>query len=250
MKGDYAKRAAEPLRRIWRKVSERELGIYPIAHQGIQRSGTNFFCSLLNAADYRIVNRIDPPRGNPRHKHHRWQEDKSTIVMDARYSTKYAAKTLQDVNKICDYPDDMRHLVLFRHPRGWIDSIYRWGKKNGWFTNETEFFDRTLYQAYLNEWHGFYSSWERFSQTAPDQVMFVCYEDLIRDPQGTIARIDSFSKVVRTQNFTLPSSIEKVRHSKPMTVKREGLNAPELDDAAAQIGAFNWPRYILSETVA
>lgn len=230
----------EPLRRVWRSLSERESGIHPIAHHGLQRSGTNYLCTLLAQADYRVVNRIDPDRTDPRHKHFRWQADKSTIVMDRRYGNALQPASLAEVNALCGYARDMRHVVLFRHPRSWLDAIFRWGLQNGWFASEAEFLSRGLYRAYLAEWHAYYGTWADFAQGDPARVLILGYADLKRDPGAVLARIDAFAGVIRRHPPVGLGQITKVRHSRPMAEPRESLHHPDLDAAALHPGRFDW----------
>lgn len=233
------KRYAAPLRRTWRKLTETETGQYPVAHQGIQRSGTNYFCEVLAKADYRVLNRIDPPRDDPRHKHFRWQAEKSTIVMDANFRNTLTVGSVGEINRLCGYPSDTKHLVLFRAPRGWLDSIFRWGLQNRWFDSEEEFMSRQLYRSYLAEWDGFYATWADFARDNPEQVMIIDYGDLKRSPADMIKRIDTFMGLGRS-GYTYPGEIERVRHSAPISERRAGLDHPELDAAVAEPGAFDW----------
>jgi len=159
--------------------------------------------------------------------------------MDTRYSNTSEAVSAREVNALCGYPENMRHLVLFRNPRDWLDSIYRWGLQNAWFANEESFFDQALYRSYLAEWHEFYAAWASFSQADPDLVKLISYDDLKQDTLGTIARIDDFCGVTRSVEFTLPH-IGAVRHSAPMDEKRVGLIGADIDAAAQSRGKFDW----------
>lgn len=224
----------------WERLTYRPTGRYPLVHQGIQRSGTNFLFTVLEAGEYRVLNRIDPARNNPRHKHFRWQADKDTIVMDPRYRNRLVAETVHDINRICRYPDEMRHLVLFRPPRDWIDAIFRWGISNTWFPSEEAFLDRDLHRAFLREWHAYYAAWAGFAARDPGQVMMLSYADLRDSREATLARIDAFMGVQRDTPVSFGGGGGKVRHSRPMTEARTGLTRPEIDAAVAEGGAFDW----------
>lgn len=229
--------------KTWVRLTEPPRGRYPVVHQGIQRSGTNFLSSVLETGDYRVLNRIDPPRDDPRHKHFRWQEDKSTIVMDAKYRNTVTAATIREVNEICGHPPEMRHLVLFRPPRDWIDAIFRWGVPLGWFASEEEFIARDMHRAFLREWHAYYAAWARFAEDCPEQVLMLSYADLKRDRAAVLDRIDRFMGVSRDTPVVFDTARRKVRHSRPMSEARQGLGRAEIDAAVAEGGAFDWARY-------
>ena len=249
MSYQFLRLVVENQRRRWRKLTEKEIGKYPIAHAGIQRSGTNYVCAVLEKADYRVVNRIDPPRNVPSHKHTRWQTDKTTVVMDSRYRTDSTAMDAEELNDACGHPADMKHLVIFRNPRDWLNSIYRWGLKNEWFKNEEEFFREGLHKKYLDEWHEFYGAWESIYQRSPDMVRFVAYDDLTSSPGDIILKIDKFAGVEREMPIE-PLSVRHVRHSEPIQKKRIDLDVSELDEEARKGGAFNWEIYMLNASEA
>ncbi|MCA1338158.1 hypothetical protein [Pseudooceanicola marinus] len=233
--------------KTWMRLSDPPRGRYPIVHQGIQRSGTNYLCAVLEIGDYRVLNRIDPGRSNPRHKHFRWQDDKTGIVMDRRYLNRRHVQGIDEVNRICRYPAEQRHVVLFRRPRDWIDAIYRWGLSNDWFADEAQFVEGGLARAYLREWHGYYAKWEEMADRDPERVLILDYLDLRTDPGAVLARVDAFQGVSRPEGAqareSLAGGIGKVRHSKPMSEKREGLSAAIIDRLVAEEGAFNWERH-------
>lgn len=228
--------------KTWVRLTEPPRGQYPIVHQGIQRSGTNFLSAILDKGDYRVMNRIDPARNDPRHKHFRWQADMSTVVMDERYRNGVTAQTLDDVNRICGYPQDMRHVVLFREPRDWLDGIFRWGIAHNWFCSEEEFLQRDLHHSYLAEWHAYYAEWSRLCEQDSDRVLLLAYSDLRRNPTLGLQAIDDFMKVNRSQRIDLSGGLTKVRHSKPIIRERTGLTSPAIDAAVAREGAFDWRR--------
>lgn len=218
-------------------------GRYPIVHHGIQRSGTNFLCSVLEAGDYKVLNKIDPRQDNLRHKHARWQVDKSTIAMDARYVTSHTAEHIDQVNALCGYQSDQKHVVLFREPRSWINAIYRWGLDNGWFASTEAFWEKSLHEAYLEEWHSYYAAWEMMALSSPDQVLLVSFEDLRADPTFTLERINAFMGVMPSEQVDLSGGISKVRHSAPISQKRVGLQDKRIDDVVARDGQFHWKKF-------
>lgn len=235
-----------PLVRSWRQITVGRQGTYPVAHQGIQRSGTNFLCTLLDAADYRVLNRVDPPRNQPRHKHFRWQPDKSTIAMDSRYANRVTASTVAEVNAASRFPQDTKHVVIFRKPREWLDSIYRWGLKNRWFADEAEFFDRNLPDAYFREWDAYYAFWQEREADEPSAVMLFCHDDLKASAADVVAKVDGLCGIRRSAPLVLPGQEATVRHSRPISEKREALISPELDRFGDMEAAFMWKARVVA----
>ena len=84
-----------------------------VAHHGIQRSGTNDLNSCLQSLGIYPLNAFDPARNNPRHKHFRWQEDKSTILpMDERYQNNVTVPNIDRLNRRAGYPEGCRQIVI------------------------------------------------------------------------------------------------------------------------------------------
>ena len=215
-------------------------GRYPVVIQGIQRSGTNYLTAVLMSSDYRVLNKIDPKRSNPRHKHCRWQNDKTTIVMDDRYRNESFVTSIAEINAICGYPENQKHIVIFRSPDKWLGSIYRWGLESSWFNDEEDFFNRNLHWSYLQEWDAYYDFWQRMALQSPEQVLFVSHERLVKQTEVALERINKFMGVVLSTELRPSISIEKVRHSKPITEKRVSLQHPELTILLNKPLVFDW----------
>lgn len=225
----------------WIRLTDPPKGTHPVVIQGIQRSGTNYLLTLLERADYYVLNKTDPHRKKPRHKHCRWQDDKSTIKMEEQYLNSYHASSIGEVNSISKWPPKTKHVVLFRSPEKWLNSIYRWGLQNNWFPDEDTFFQNELHKTYLEEWDAFYSFWQDRAKSEPNSVLLVPYERLVKAPLQGLTAIDQFLGVERDQNNTIAEvSIEKVRHSTPITEKRHALNHDELRLALQQPRTFKW----------
>ncbi|WP_342858642.1 sulfotransferase domain-containing protein [Pacificibacter sp. AS14] len=223
---------------------ERPKGNYPVAIQGIQRSGTNFLTALLDQGSYRILNRLDPKRHDPRHKHCRWQADKSTIVMDDQYRNTLSASSVREINTLCGYAPETKHIILFRAPEPWLNSIFRWGLEAEWYPSEDAFFEQQLHVAYWREWDAFYAFWQDRQRQEPDQVLIVSHKKMIENPQDGLKRIDAFMGVVRAPHETAFTPIEKVRHSRPIGEKREPLDRAELTDVLDMPTQFDWQSYM------
>lgn len=238
-------RVFEPVERSILRMRPQS-GTYPIVIQGIQRSGTNFLTDRLQAADYKVLNAIDPARNDPRHKHFRWQDDKSTLRMDKRYQNDLTAQTVEEINGICGFERGMRHVVIFRSPRSWLDSIFRWGLANNWFPTQDSFFDQGFADAFVKEWDHFYAHWQNVHTRSPASVCLLAYEDLRRDPMEAIRGLDRFMGIVREDEPDLGSAPVKVRHSQPLDQKRTGLQDPRADAVSDGAVLFHWKEYFWS----
>lgn len=230
--------------RLWIRLKERPKGSHPVVIQGIQRSGTNFLTALLDQADYRILNRLDPKRHDPRHKHCRWQDDKSTIVMDARYCNTLSASSMNDLNELCGYAPDLKHIVLFRAPEPWLNSIFRWGLEAEWYPSEDAFFEQKLHVAYLSEWDAFYTFWQERQREEPHKVLILSHEKLIENSEVGLKQIDAFMGVDRTESPLAFMPVEKVRHSRPIGEKRKHLDRVELTEVLNMPTQFDWQGYM------
>lgn len=229
--------------KFWELHTDKPSGQYPIVIQGIQRSGTNYLTEVLMSFEYRVLNRIDPKRNNPCHKHCRWQNDKTTIVMDDRYQNNCYASSICQINAICGYPESQKHIVIFRSPDKWLSSIYQWGLQNFWFNDKKEFFDRNLHKTYLQEWDAYYAFWQSMTSQDPEQVLIVCYELLVNQPGIELERIDNFMGIERLTKVKSNISIEKVRHSKPISENRVSLQHPEIAMLLNKEFFFDWRRF-------
>lgn len=244
----WVRPAYERIWRYWQRYTDKPRGHYPVIIQGIQRSGTNYLTVLLTQSDYKVMNKIDPKRDDPTHKHFRWQKNKSSIVMDESYQNSQYVASLEEINEICGYPPEFKHIVLFRTPEKWLNSIYRWGLENRWFDNEEDFFSRKLHIAYLQEWDAYYSFWQGIAAQKPNQVLLMNHEMFIAEPDKGLSLIDNFMGVKRNNPQQLVYSVEKVRHSRPISEDRTSLECPELTTLLDQATVFGW-RAVLAELI-
>jgi hypothetical protein len=85
-----------------------------VAHHGLQRAGTNFLLLSLKKIGLRVINEYDPERNDPTHKHFRWYEEKKKIPpqISHQYSNNLTVQNISDLNQICRYPKDTRHIVI------------------------------------------------------------------------------------------------------------------------------------------
>lgn len=231
-------------RRAWFRVEKKFNRLPTVAHQGIQRSGTNYLGKLLDQAGFFVINRVDPPRDDPRHKHFRWQPDKSTIVISPAYRNGLTASTVLDINRICGWDGDEKHIVIFKEPAAWLSSIHRWGLAHGWVDPGVDFFgDRKLAAGWLQEWSAYYQVWADMHAGTPAQVYIVCYEDLVAEPERRIRDIATFLGVSSRVNLRDGGRVAKVPHSSVRQTSSAWMSMGEDDrihELVERTVSFDW----------
>lgn len=151
-----------------------------VAHHGMQRSGTNYLCSILVEAGARVVNEVDPVRSSARHKHCRWQDDKLTISMDPAYRNEFHVESVADLNRVAGYQANTRHVLIFKQPDLWLASIRRWALRSGWLsTDDSELRWTQAAREWLVEWDAYHTKWFSLADQAPDEVLIVNWQRLV-----------------------------------------------------------------------
>lgn len=199
-----------------------------VAHHGIQRSGTNYLNTILMRSGVNVINKYDPKRSDPRHKHCRWFSKKDRIYLDEQYCNNFHAETVEELNNICGYKKGTRHLVIYRNPKIWLNGIYRWAIRSGWIDenckeDELIFF---LKGAYL-EWKEYYGWWLSISEKNPKQVIIVSHERLVAADKYTLENIESFLEMKSKIN----PKIDKVSKSRAGFSKKD----PKLEKLCEQV---------------
>lgn len=186
-----------------------------IAHQGLQRSGTNLLAVLLSDAGLSVVNGVDPPRRSPRHKHFRWQPEKAAITMHPLFSNDLLADSVDDINRAAGWSSDVPHIVIFRRPESWIDGIVRWGLTHDWLDPAEAQPGTSTMRGWMQEWSDYYRYWSSLASRQSDRVALICLEDLVRAPREVLSpairNVGLESAAIRSDVGT----VRKVRHSKP-----------------------------------
>ena len=211
-----------------------------IAHQGIQRSGTNYLCALLRASGYFVENSVDPRRNDPRHKHFRWQDDKSTISMDQAFANSMHAESIQEINDIAGFAPNTPHVLIFKDPHEWLPSILRWGRANGWIDlNATSHSNDSVLASWLREWDHYHSKWFDLHDAQPDAVAIVSYQRLSTDPRGALEAIRNFMSDDRPIALRNNGYVSKVPHS----TRRESIEFGNDSETAALVDQVVSPRW-------
>lgn len=234
--------ARERLHRVKEFTSRRTR----VVHQGIQRSGTNYLRELLDYAGYFVVNGADPARDSPRHKHFRWQDDKSSIVMDGAYRNDKHVDTIAALNKTAGFRADDKHVVLFKEPSRWLSSIYEWGLKNQWTEPDADFFgEPSLAPAWAREWDAYYSKWFDLAAQGSGRVHIVCYESLAEHPKEQMAMIHAFLGEEGEVRIPAGGVVAEVAHSRRQASPRH-LSAlrSEFERVTSAVVTCDWQRYV------
>lgn len=152
-----------------------------LAHHGIQRSGTNFLLVCLRKYGLKVINRHDPERNDPGHKHFRWYSEKALIPSEIRnqYGNSITAYNIHDLNKACNFPVDTKHIVTFKERHTSLVSILNWGLRSKWFDSKGDAISAA--ERYLNDIDEYNKFWADLSEACPEYVQLVCYEHLMKD---------------------------------------------------------------------
>lgn len=199
-----------------------------LAFHGLQRSGTNHSLKLLRQGGIYVLNRYDPPRNHPRHKHFRWQDDKTSISTDPRYFNTLHAADYRAINLLCRYPADTPHLVVFRPPQDWLASLMRWGQENSWFKSPSAAMDAGLIDAALKDWDSYHFYWHKLARKTPRQIRIHCHNDICAQPSEFIENLRQWLGAPYENRPALKVPITKVRHSRHMDAPRRAITLPAL----------------------
>ena len=144
---------------------------------GLQRTGTTFLQSLLeqNFGNIAFVN--GPDRNRHSHKHFR-PCGGTDAVPEPQFAHDFKITSLADLESALT-PDEAPdyYLVLAKDPYSWYVSYRRWAQINRWPRPD---------HHYICEWNLFYGRWWEWATAEPRRVLFVRYEDLIRDGLGQL----------------------------------------------------------------
>lgn len=185
-----------------------------VVHHGIQRSGTNYACALLEQSGYFVLNRVDPRRDDPRHKHFRWQPDKSTISMDVSFRNSTVVGSVAELNAAAGWPPEQHHFLVFKTPDEWLMSIERWAVASGWIGRGVDDADLdAARRRWLIEWDAYHSTWFGLAVQNPDRILTVAYQDLISEPQTNLDLLHSMTGARDVLPLLNEGQVGRVAHS-------------------------------------
>jgi len=148
-----------------------------IAHHGIERSGTNFLRSCLLDLGIDIINKFDLPEGSIGHKHFRWYENKQKIPsFRSNFYNQNTVKDIKDLNKLCSFKKDTKHIVIKKDLFSNVASIANYGLREGWFLSIDE--AKSNFDNIINDYKNYYSFWEKMQKNFPEKVVIISLESL------------------------------------------------------------------------
>jgi hypothetical protein len=168
---------------------------------GMQRSGSNYTAQLLisNFQQIRFYNQIYS-RCLPTHKHFRLYEEKSIITSRLYYNT-FSYRTFEDFKQHIREVSGKEikiFIICIKDPHSWYLSFMKHARKN-----KIPYFKKSLNTHFLMDYNHFYRRWLDFSLEAPEEVLFIRYEDLIEDLAGTLDILGSKLKLKRASSHSL-----------------------------------------------
>lgn len=145
-------------------------GRAPVAHHGLQRSGTNYLLQCLVSLRVPVVNMAEPSGCLPWHKHFRWQHDKQTIPSFIRrqYGNELIVDDVAGLNAAAGYPPETRHLVIRKDETDWLVSILNWSLYCGWVENKEA--GLCAIPALLADHRAYHQFWQRLADREPERV--------------------------------------------------------------------------------
>lgn len=145
---------------------------------GLQRSGTNYFESLmhLNYPDAIFMN--GELRSDITHKHFRLYADKTIIPEPQFYNTLQLPDFADFEKQLGDRSADM-YVIISKDPIGWFTSYQRWSKKNNW---------PAVDHHYIMEYNLFYGMWMHYAKQT-EKILFVPYNALLRNPNQVLQEV-------------------------------------------------------------
>ncbi|MEO1502381.1 MAG: hypothetical protein AAFS08_17585 [Pseudomonadota bacterium] len=148
-----------------------------------------------------MLNRTEPERWNPRHKHFRWQKDKSTIppFIHREYGNTIQAETLEDLNRLTRRPSDCRHILIRKCEAAWLKSVLNWGMK--W----NKFSDKHIALQHLDvlqkEYHAYCAFWEKMQAEYPEYVRIIEYEEIQNNMPRLIQHLSAIGLSAKPRGF-------------------------------------------------
>ncbi|MDY6921020.1 MAG: hypothetical protein SV765_12520 [Pseudomonadota bacterium] len=155
-----------------------------LAHHGMQRNGTNFLLLALKQMDIDVINEFDPQRNQPQHKHFRWYRNKDRIpdYIKHDYHNTLTVNSVDELNGLCGYPADTRHIVIQKRREDAVVSVANWGLRCQWFASKQDALENMPVIA--RDYDAYYDFWSGLAAAEPARVALVRFEALIEDTQS------------------------------------------------------------------
>lgn len=188
----------------------------PFLVNGLQRTGTNYTEALIKL-NFKDVDHVNDgySRMLPTHKHFRLYDEK-WVAPEMKYLNNFYYPSYKDFNdhleKILGYKD-VPVIVMIKNPYSWYQSYKIHANRNKYviykdFVNSHFMIDYMLY----------YKKWLEFSEEAPDKVMIMQYESVIKDLDAALERYRLHLNAEKA--FESYQNVEKVAMSRKFNMKR------------------------------
>jgi len=200
---------------------------------GLQRSGTNYFESLmrLNYPDVKFLNGEE--RNHITHKHFRLYAEKK-IIPEEQFANTLSAPEFSDFCRQLPVVPDV-FIIISKDPINWFVSYKKWSIKNNW---------PAVSHHYIQEYNLFYGMWKRYAEQS-NTILFIRYDDLLRSPAEQLARvaamlgypelksIRSSNKVYASRRFTPARREEHLKgsHARQITENDRSVIVSGSDEA-------------------
>ena len=164
----------------WNRRRAERFGAGFVAHHGLQRAGTNYLLIALKDLGFYPLNALNPRRDHPRHKHFRWQPDKSMIRPGSAFANTVKVETPEALDRAACYPAGTCHLVIQKAPEIWLPSVLNWGLRCKWWPDKSAALADV--ERVLEDYHAYHRFWYEMQRQAPQRVVILNYETLREEP--------------------------------------------------------------------
>lgn len=184
-----------------------------LLHYGLQRSGTNFFESIINQ-NYKVKFLNDNSnRSHPLQKHFRLYDNKE-LIPEPQYKNDLRFSSFDEYEDSLGLKRPIQGIIIVsKDPYSWFLSYNKWAKKCNWPPHSYN---------YIEEYNEFYGKWLDFRSQDP-RILFVKYLDILINTQDILKLLESkynlelrFARRLLGRKFTL----QKVSQSKQFSAQR------------------------------
>lgn len=174
-----------------------------LLHYGLQRSGTNYFESLLKANyQVRFLN-SNKDRSSPLQKHCRFYKNKE-IIPEPQYRNEIVLDNFEQFESLFKVVPEY-YLIVSKDPYSWYLSYRNWAKKCKW---------PAVSHNYIEEYSLFYKCFVDFACQS-NKFIFIKYIDLISRPNETLEALESKMNLKK-------SLISRLKLKNPAKVSQSG----------------------------
>ena len=156
-----------------------------ILHYGLQRSGTNFFETLLSKNFKVNFLNSNKDRSSPIQKHCRLYSEKE-FIPEPQYSNDIHIQTVEEFESLLSQVPEY-YFIISKDPYSWFLSYKSWAQKCDW---------PKVNHHYIEEYNLFYKKFINLSKQS-DKFIFIRYEDILNDPNLVLIQLEKKIKLKR-----------------------------------------------------